>query len=71
MVIPDSSLPGPLPLLRGDITCFYGLLTSTLDSRPFSYKTHPHHGHMYFVKEFLSGHTLSFVVRLDMGLIVA
>lgn len=35
-----------------------------LDSQPFSCRTHP--SHMDFVEEFLSGHTLSFRVHLEL-----
>lgn len=38
---------------------------STSDSRPFSYRIQPH-GHMYFVKELLCSHTLSFIVQLEL-----
>jgi hypothetical protein len=40
IIIPDSSLPGPLPFLVGDVTCtlwpadFYAISETTLDSRP-------------------------------------
>ena len=34
------------------------------DSRPFSYRTHSN-DHMYFVKEFLCGHTLSIALFLE------
>lgn len=41
------------------------LSETILDSTSFSYKTHLH-GHMDFVKEFLSSHTLNFIVHLEL-----
>ena len=44
---------------------------TTLDSRSFSPRTY-HHGHMYFAKDFLCSHTLSFIIYMHgIGLIVA
>lgn len=61
-----------MTILREDVTCtlwpadLYAQSETTLDSKPFSYRTHPH-GHVYFIKEFLCSHTLSFIVHLELG----
>lgn len=51
MIISDSSLPRALPILRHMYFVAW-------------YRTHSH-GHMYSVKEFISSHTLSFIVHLE------
>lgn len=73
-VIPDSFLPRPLPILRGEVTCtlwpadLYAQSETTLDSRPLSYRTHPQDP-VYFVEEFLCSRTLGFFCASGIGLI--
>lgn len=67
------SLSGVIdPILRGDVTCTLqaAVLSALLvrdhtRSRSLSYRTHLH-SHMYFAKEFLSNHSLSFIVYLEL-----
>lgn len=50
-------------LLPGDL-CAVSVKTS-VDTSSFSYRTH-FHSDMYFVKELLCSHTLSFIVHLEL-----
>lgn len=77
MIISDSSLPTPLPVLRGNVTCNFMTCWSLcywsktkLDSRLFSYRNHLY-GHMYFVREFLCSHFKLCCAPGLLGLIVA
>lgn len=38
---------------------------TTIDSKPFSYKIHPH-SQMYYIKESLCSHALSFTMHLEL-----
>ena len=55
-----------IPASLGKIShVLYGLLTSMLNSRAFSYRTHPH-CHMCLEKQFLCSHILSIIIHLEL-----
>lgn len=70
MLVPDSWLSRPLPILRRVFTCtsqpadLCAILIRD-HTRPFSCRIHPH-GHVYVVKEFLCSHSLSSTVHLEL-----
>lgn len=51
MIVPGSPLPGPLPILRGEVTCALWLADFFAISQRPQYRSHPH-GHMCFARSF-------------------
>lgn len=51
MIVPDSPLPGPLPILRGGVTCALWLADFFAISQRSQYRSRLH-GHMCFARSF-------------------